>query len=261
MEVTVWCCSATQGDPGPSAFAVSLQIPLQPGRGQLIRGYLGVRGKLEAEFAAMRRGLSIARRKGYRRACVYCHSEVVADLSTAWRWDQELREGWDHLEFYPYVVRNPKNGLAYKAKKGRKDTLAGWFELYTDGSAPQNSLGSGPIGAGAVLLSPWGQRLAEESWPLGTGTNNEAEYLALTYGLFLAQNWGVKKIRVFSDSQLIVRQIKGEYQVREPHLLPRYQMALAILEGFAAYQLKWIPRQENREADRLASMGLEKGNH
>jgi ribonuclease HI len=145
-------------------------------------------------------------------------------------------------------------------KQDLNEAVGGWFSLYTDGSAPCNSSKTpGPIGAGAVLKSPQGGVLAQESWPLGVGTNNEAEYWGLIYGLCLAQKWGVRYLKIHLDSELVIKQIKGVYRVKEPRLKPRWEMALALLEGFSKYRLIWIPRDQNKLADTLSKQGRYRG--
>jgi ribonuclease HI len=91
------------------------------------------------------------------------------------------------------------------------------WSLYVDGACRGNP---GPAGAGAVLYGPKGDKRAEDSRYLGEATNNVAEYQALLLGLELALKHGAKNLSIVSDSELMVRQLNGSYQVKKPHLFP-----------------------------------------
>jgi len=130
----------------------------------------------------------------------------------------------------------------------------GTWCLYVDGASRGNP---GPAGAGAVLFGPDGEKRAEESRYLGETTNNVAEYQALLLGLELAQNHGVKHLRIFADSQLVVNQLLGTYQVKKPHLLPLWQKARETLQKFDAYAISHLDRSFNYEADRLARQAID----
>ncbi len=109
------------------------------------------------------------------------------------------------------------------------------------------------MGAGALVLFE-GKRL-EVSEGHGRGTNNEAEYLGLIGGLKKALHAGATTITIHGDSQLILRQLEGKYAVRAANLRPFYQEAIALLRKFGGYDLIWVPRDENEDADRLARVG------
>ncbi|MDX1386710.1 MAG: ribonuclease HI family protein [bacterium] len=128
--------------------------------------------------------------------------------------------------------------------------------LYADGGARGNP---GPAGAGAYLTDGEGRCLGEIQKFLGETTNNVAEYSALILGLEAAQKHRPKKIRIFMDSQLVIRQLEGEYQVKQPHLKELHQRALTLLDAFPEVELKYIPREENHEADRLANEAMDGG--
>ena len=93
--------------------------------------------------------------------------------------------------------------------------------MHIDGAARGNP---GPAAYAVVLARP-GQPVVEEADTIGTATNNVAEYTALVEGLALAAELGVKRLAVFSDSELMVKQMNGEYRVKNPDLLPLYQEA------------------------------------
>src|SRR6266508_2058530 len=120
---------------------------------------------------------------------------------------------------------------AEKAKRTR---------LYTDGAARGNP---GPAGAGAVILSPEGHIVAKIGKFLGDSTNNVAEYMGLILGLKRAKAMGIKELEVFSDSELLVKQLAGEYQVKADHLRPLHDEARSLLQGFSFIQVRHIPRE------------------
>jgi ribonuclease HI len=91
---------------------------------------------------------------------------------------------------------------------------------------------------------------------LGQATNNEAEYQALILGLKSALSLGVQGVRIYMDSELLVRQIKGLYKVRNPKLAVYFQEARDLLSKFTKYDIVHIPREENGEADRMANEAI-----
>ncbi len=126
--------------------------------------------------------------------------------------------------------------------------------LWSDGAARGNP---GPAGIGAVLEDGAGTRLAEHSEYLGHTTNNVAEYKALLAGLARAAELGVKEIEVRADSELMIRQLKGEYRVKNAGLKPLYEEAMRLLSGFDEAKLVHVRREFNAEADRLANEGID----
>jgi ribonuclease HI len=130
----------------------------------------------------------------------------------------------------------------------------GQWRLYVDGASRGNP---GPAGAGAVLFDPGGRQRAEDNRYLGETTNNVAEYQALLLGLNLALNLGAKNLQVFSDSQLMVQQLKGAYRVKTPHLFPLWHTAQKALQQFEACTISHLDRELNREADRLANQAID----
>jgi ribonuclease HI len=130
----------------------------------------------------------------------------------------------------------------------------GVWSLYFDGASRGNP---GPAGAGVVLVDPHGEVATRNLEYLGQSTNNVAEYRGLLLGLKMAQNLGIKKIRVYSDSELIVRQINGSYRVKKPHLLALWQEARRELQHFEAFEIAHVPRELNYQADRLANRAID----
>jgi ribonuclease HI len=125
--------------------------------------------------------------------------------------------------------------------------------VFSDGAAKGNP---GPSGAGWLICDPQGQVRSENRKFLGHGTNNEAEYQALTAALEEALSLGAKAVKVHLDSELLVRQINGQYRVKSDRLRKFYQQAQDLLRRFHDYVIIHIPREQNREADRLANEAI-----
>jgi len=139
--------------------------------------------------------------------------------------------------------------------KGRADPREdGWWTLWIDGGARGNP---GPAGAGAVLRDPAGRPVAARAFPLGRTTNNDAEYAGLIHGLGLAREAGARRVEVRSDSELLVRQMTGEYRIRAIHLKEAAAQARRLAQAFADTRFISIPRAANREADRLANRAMD----
>jgi len=116
----------------------------------------------------------------------------------------------------------------------------------------------GPGGYGAVVLDPEsGQVLAERSGSLGATTNNIAEYSGLIAGLEAAAELGARRVEVRMDSKLVVEQVSGRWQTRNPGLRPLGAKAAALIEGFDAVRLEWVPRSRNKRADALANAAMD----
>ena len=126
--------------------------------------------------------------------------------------------------------------------------------LYTDGAARGNP---GPAGAGAVILNPEGHVVAKIGKFLGDSTNNVAEYMGLILGLKRARAMGIKELEVYSDSELLVKQLAGEYAVKAEHLRPLHDEARALLQGFSFIQVRHIPREENAAADLMSNRAID----
>lgn len=126
--------------------------------------------------------------------------------------------------------------------------------LMVDGAARGNP---GEAGCGAVICDERGAVVKQLSRYLGRATNNVAEYEALLMGLEAMIKLGQKHIRVQSDSQLLVRQLNGEYRVKDEKLKRLFQKAIALLRQFEGYRIVHVPRAENKPADRLANRGID----
>ena len=128
------------------------------------------------------------------------------------------------------------------------------LNIYIDGASKGNP---GEAGAGVRITDGDGNTVFELSRYLGHKTNNEAEYWALLLGLEEAKRLGGGSIRVFTDSELVERQVKGLYRVRNSNLKLLHEAVLRRLNEFSSHALLAIPREKNREADRLANQAVE----
>ena len=124
------------------------------------------------------------------------------------------------------------------------------FRLYSDGASRGNP---GPSGIGVIIKDKEGNVLKKISQYIGSGTNNVAEYTALIVGLEEASRLGIKKLEVLSDSELLVKQIKGVYKVKSEHLKPLFFLVKYIANNFSSIVYKHILRDKNTEADKLAT--------
>jgi len=126
--------------------------------------------------------------------------------------------------------------------------------VHIDGGARGNP---GPAGAGVVVTDPDSKTvLREAGWFLGRATNNVAEYRALLAGLKAAAALGATEVEVLSDSELIVRQMNGQYRVRNAGLQPLYGSAQELAAGFKRCSFSHIRREHNRQADRLVNQAI-----
>ena len=127
--------------------------------------------------------------------------------------------------------------------------------LFTDGASKGNP---GPAGAGWVLLNDQNSPAVKECKFLGQATNNEAEYQALILGLQQALSCGIQEIRIHMDSELLVRQINGLYRVKNSRLALFFRQVQDLLLKFSKYDIIHIPREQNREADRMANEAIKR---
>jgi len=127
---------------------------------------------------------------------------------------------------------------------------------YCDGGSRGNP---GPAGFGVYITDSAGSVLAELSQFLGKHTNNFAEYSALLAALEFAIANGHNNLRVVSDSELMVKQIKGQYRVNSPELRPLYEEARRRIAKVDHFQIQHVLREKNRHADRLANVAMDRG--
>jgi ribonuclease HI len=110
---------------------------------------------------------------------------------------------------------------------------------------------------GVVVETSAGELLERHAETIGEATNNVAEYRALLLGLERARALGATEVEAIGDSELIVRQVNGEYRVKNAALRPLHAAALEALAGFARWELRSVPRAQNADADALVNAALD----
>ncbi len=126
--------------------------------------------------------------------------------------------------------------------------------LFTDGGSRGNP---GPAASGAVLIAPDGRILHEVGHFLGIATNNVAEWTAVQLGLEAALEHGVNSLAVRMDSELVVRQLSGEYRVKHPDLRPLHRRVTSLLRKFSHVDIQHVRRKENGLADAIVNRVLD----
>lgn len=139
----------------------------------------------------------------------------------------------------------------------KDETKAGaWISGHCDGGSRGNP---GPAGYGALIQGPNGTVIAELSEFLGIKTNNFAEYSGLLGCLQYALDHGHTRLRMVSDSELMVKQIQGKYQVKSPDLKPLYDEAKRRIAKLERFEISHALRHKNKDADRLANEAMDRG--
>jgi ribonuclease HI len=126
--------------------------------------------------------------------------------------------------------------------------------IHSDGVSRNNP---GPSAIGATIKDERGKLITSISRRIGRATNNQAEYRAIIAALETAIDLGARQVELNSDSQLVVRQINGRYRVKKTSLKPLYQRVEELQGRLGGFIIKHIPRQQNKEADRLANRALQ----
>lgn len=127
------------------------------------------------------------------------------------------------------------------------------YLVWIDGASKGNP---GISSAAAIIKDPDGTVLADRGLCLGEATNNEAEYQALILALTEALKINIRRLKVHSDSQLLIKQVTGEFRVKSPNILPLIKEAMRLRAKFSEVKFVHIPRDENKEADLLANQTL-----
>jgi ribonuclease HI len=128
--------------------------------------------------------------------------------------------------------------------------------IHTDGASLGNP---GPSGAGGVITTPTGEVVEEFHEHLGHTTNNVAEYEAVRIGIARAIERGARRVLVRLDSELVAKQLSGQYKVKDKKLVDAYLRVGELLSRLDEVQFQTIPREENARADALAKMGARRG--
>jgi len=127
---------------------------------------------------------------------------------------------------------------------------------HTDGASRGNP---GPAAAGFILTDPDGTQLQAKAFFLGRNTNNVAEYTGVVQALEAAIKIDAKRLIVFSDSELLVKQINGEYKVKSEQIRPLFRQAVELLGRFENWKVQYVSRDKNKEADKLVNQALNLG--
>jgi ribonuclease HI len=126
--------------------------------------------------------------------------------------------------------------------------------IHIDGASRGNP---GEAGFGIQVCGSNGVEQAGLYGYLGRATNNVAEYQALLHALRYALGQGARRVRVFSDSELVVKQVNGDYRVKHPDMIPLHREAVNLLRRFESAEVAHVRREQNRAADRLANQALD----
>jgi ribonuclease HI len=126
--------------------------------------------------------------------------------------------------------------------------------LYVDGGARGNP---GPSGIGIVVEDADGNELARANDYIGVATNNAAEYRALLLGLERARALGAREVAIVNDSQLVERQVSGDYRVKSADLRPLHEQVMDTLRGFERWSIRSVPREQNELADTLVNEAID----
>ncbi len=149
------------------------------------------------------------------------------------------------------------------ARKSKKSVVEPFFQgakrfeelhVHVDGAARGNP---GPAAIGVVVKTRQGRRVAAFGEVIGEATNNYAEYTALVHALRLLSVFEVDRLRVYTDSELMARQVNGEYKVRDRNLRSLYAQVLSMMGRYRDWEVLHVPREENAEADALANRALD----
>lgn len=128
------------------------------------------------------------------------------------------------------------------------------LNIYTDGGARGNP---GPAAIGAVFYNQAGERVKEISEYLGKTTNNQAEYRAVLRSLQEAKKIGAKELSFYIDSELVVKQLNGEYKIKNKDLQPLFVQIYNLTLDFKKIKFTHIRREKNKEADKLVNLALD----
>ena len=186
-----------------------------------------------------------------KEAVLSCLAQTLSVTKTLKRFPSLKPE--DLQEILAHCARLISRG---EAKLPAPPSVPGISEIsiHADGASRGNP---GEAGAGVVIADERGKTLKEWKSYLGLTTNNVAEYRAVLLALEKASALGAERVIINLDSELVVRQLTGEYKVRETHLKPLHQKALELLGTFPNYLLRHVPREENRRADQLANEAID----
>ena len=152
--------------------------------------------------------------------------------------------------------RSAASGNLFSSSKPATKPAPAAHTAHVDGGARGNP---GPAGYGVAISDASGHPVAELSEYVGHRTNNYAEYQGLLAALRYAGENQIRALQVISDSELMVRQMKGIYKVRHPELRKLYEQAQLLVRGLEHFEIRHAMREQNKIADRLANEAMDRG--
>jgi len=172
---------------------------------------------------------------------VFEEAELTVAVSKAWN------SPWNYC-------RGAEAGRDAGPCCGGRGIVASQVRIWIDGGSRGNP---GPSAIGVVVEDPGGNILDTASRAIGTATNNVAEYRALLAGLEMVERMGAREVEVASDSELLVKQMRGEYKVKNEGLKPLYAEARRRADGFSRFAIRHVEREQNVRADALVNRALD----
>ncbi|HDN97706.1 MAG: ribonuclease H [Candidatus Omnitrophota bacterium] len=127
-------------------------------------------------------------------------------------------------------------------------------KVFVDGTSKGNP---GKASYGFLIYDKYGKILKKNGGRIGITTNNVAEYIALIMGVIGCLEFKPKRLKIYSDSQLLVKQMKGEFKIKDEWLKRLYLIVSKLLESFEKFEIYHISREENKEADKIANSFIE----
>ena len=175
---------------------------------------------------------------------------------------EDDEDGWRARLGGGVVKTEKEEGVSVHGNTERLESLLTDGNAGRDGEATVSfdgaSRGNPGRSAAAYVVSDEDGVVKREGEVIGEATNNEAEYVALLRGLTDARELGYDAVEAVGDSELVVRQVDGEWRCRADNLKPLYEEALEVTEGFDEFEIRHVPRGENTEADELANAALDR---
>lgn len=147
----------------------------------------------------------------------------------------------------------PKGGDLFGEAEPERKAIAA-YQANVDGGSRGNP---GPAAYGVVVRDPRGEIVARLKKYIGNSTNNVAEYFGLIAALDYGQNHGIRALRLESDSELMVKQMRGQYKVKSEELKPLFERAKKMSQTFESFRISHVYREQNKEADALVNQALD----
>jgi len=158
------------------------------------------------------------------------------------------------LKKFPWISENELKEVFKEAASFYKDKNNEEYMLFVDGAARGNP---GLGGVGIILIDKDNKPLVRKGIFIGNVTNNIAEYLAIYNGLKEAKKFGVKRLIIYSDSELAVKQLKGIYRIKNEKLKKIFHAIQDIIKEFEIVEIESIPREKNSECDKIANIAID----